>query len=127
MYERLKTQMDAHALASQPLLIPATFAATPQEVATAEACASTLAALGLEITPFSPKTLAVRAVPTTLAHGDAVELARGVLAELAQHDARALLGHQQREGVRQAHQERGIEGRGHAAGRLVALARQARG
>jgi DNA mismatch repair protein MutL len=31
--------------------------------------------------------LAVRAVPTALAQGDAVELARGVLAELAQHDA----------------------------------------
>ena len=43
--------------------------------------------LGMEITAFSPKTLAVRAVPTTLAQGDAVELARGVLAELALHDA----------------------------------------
>jgi len=29
----------------------------------------------------------VRAVPTTLAQGDAVELARSVLAELEQHDA----------------------------------------
>jgi DNA mismatch repair protein MutL len=87
VYERLKTQMDAHAIASQPLLIPATFAATPQEVATAEANAATLQTLGLEITPFSPRTLAVRAVPTTLAQGDAVELARGVLAELAQHDS----------------------------------------
>ena len=74
-------------LPSQPLLIPATFAATPQEVATTESHAVALAALGLEITPFSPKTLAVRAVPTSLARGDAVELARSVLAELAQHDA----------------------------------------
>jgi DNA mismatch repair protein MutL len=87
VYERLKTQMDARAIASQPLLIPATFAATPQEAATAEACAGVLATLGLEITPFSPRTLAVRAVPTSLAQGDAVELARSVLAELAQHDA----------------------------------------
>ncbi len=87
VYERLKTQMDAQQLHSQPLLIPATFAATPQEVATAEACEDALALLGLQITPFSPKTLAVRAVPTTLAQGDAVELARSVLAELAQHDA----------------------------------------
>ena len=86
LYERLKQQLDAAPLASQPLLIPATFAATPEEVATAEA-ADTLALLGLEITPFSPRTLAVRAVPVTLAQGDAVELARSVLAELAQHDA----------------------------------------
>ena len=86
VYERLKTQMDAQAVHSQPLLIPATFAATPQEVATAEGNGETLRALGLEITPFSPKTLAVRAVPATLADGDAVELARSVLAELAQHE-----------------------------------------
>src|SRR5512133_2581817 len=91
VYERLKRQMDSDAIASQPLLIPATFAATPQEVATAEACAGTLQALGLEITPFSPRTLAVRAVPTTLAQGDAVELARSVLAELAQHDASTVI------------------------------------
>jgi DNA mismatch repair protein MutL len=87
VYERLKAQMDAQAIRSQPLLIPATFAATPQEVATAESCADALQQLGLEIAPFSAKTLAVRAVPTTLAQGDPVELARSVLAELAQHDA----------------------------------------
>ncbi|MFC5497867.1 DNA mismatch repair endonuclease MutL [Caenimonas terrae] len=87
VYERLKLQMDTDRIASQPLLIPATFAATPQEIATVEACTQALAALGLEITPFSAKTLAVRAVPTSLAQGDAVELARSVLAELAQHDA----------------------------------------
>ena len=97
VYERLKTQMDAAftdqatTLASQPLLIPATFAATPQEVATAEAHAATLHTLGLEITPFSPKTLAVRAVPASLVQGDAVELARSVLNELAQHDASTVI------------------------------------
>ena len=90
VYERLKAQFDGQAqgaIASQPLLIPATFAATPQEVATAEACADVLPTLGLEITPFSSRTLAVRATPAALAGGDAVELARSVLAELANHDA----------------------------------------
>ncbi|GKT13597.1 DNA mismatch repair endonuclease MutL [Acidovorax sp. SUPP2522] len=88
VYERLKAQVDgSERIASQPLLIPATFAATPQEVATAEAQADTLSMLGLEIAPFSPKTLAVRAVPTSLAQGNAVELARSVLAELSAHDA----------------------------------------
>jgi len=88
VYERLKAQVDAsQRIASQPLLIPATFAATPEEVATAEAHADTLGMLGLEVSPFSPRTLAVRAVPTSLAQGDAVELARSVLAELAAHDA----------------------------------------
>jgi DNA mismatch repair protein MutL len=91
VYERLKQQMDASAIASQPLLIPATFAATPQEIATAEACPEALRALGLEVTPFSAKTLAVRAVPTTLAQGDVVELARAVLAELSQHEASSVI------------------------------------
>ena len=97
VYERLKSQMhsageaeDAR-IASQPLLIPATFAASPQEVATAEANADVLARLGMEITPFSPKTLAVRAVPTSLLHGDAVDLARSVLAELSLHDASTVI------------------------------------
>ncbi len=87
VYEQLKQQMDVQAMASQPLLIPATFNATAQEVATAEACAEALLTLGLEISALSAKTLAVRAVPSSLAQGDAVALARSVLAELSQHDA----------------------------------------
>ncbi len=107
VYERLKNQLAAQTaagatttvaqLASQPLLIPATFAATPDELATAEAHAQTLHTLGLEISPFSPKTLAVRAVPSTLAQGDAVELARSVLAELAQHEASTVIQRAQNE------------------------------
>ncbi|WP_312757516.1 DNA mismatch repair endonuclease MutL [Pulveribacter sp.] len=92
VYERLKAQVgEGRRMASQPLLIPATFAATPEEVATAEMQAETLAALGLEVVPFSARTLAVRTVPTTLAQGNAVELARSVLAELAAHDASTVL------------------------------------
>ncbi|WP_090045923.1 DNA mismatch repair endonuclease MutL [Limnohabitans sp. 2KL-27] len=102
VYERLKNQLNAAdgegpRIASQPLLIPATFAATPTEVATAEACNEALAQLGLEISPLSAKTLAVRAVPTSLAQGDAVELARSVLAELAQHDASTVVQRAQNE------------------------------
>ncbi len=102
VYERLKNQLNSAdgtgtRIASQPLLIPATFAATPTEVATAEACAEVLTQLGLEISPLSAKTLAVRAVPTTLAQGDAVELARSVLAELAQHDASTVVQRAQNE------------------------------
>ena len=94
VYEKLKSQAgdDAtQAIASQPLLIPATFPATPQEVATAESSTEALRLLGLDISPLSAKTLAVRAVPTSLAQGDAVELARSVLAELAQHEASTVI------------------------------------
>ncbi len=62
VYERLKNQLNAQdsdgpRIASQPLLIPATFAANPSEVATAEACAEALEQLGLEISPLSAKNL----------------------------------------------------------------------
>ena len=99
VYEKLKQQLGPQAgrIASQPLLIPATFAATPTEVATAESCADALGQLGLEISPLSAKTLAVRAVPTSLAQGNAVELARSVLAELSQHDASTVVQRAQNE------------------------------
>jgi len=87
VYERLKTSLGAKEIESQPLLIPITFAATPQEIATAEAQGPTLLRLGLDVAPLSAKVLAVRARPALLAGGDVVELARGVLAELGQYEA----------------------------------------
>jgi len=90
VYERLKAALgrdQAARIESQPLLIPATFAATPTEVATAEAQAETLARLGLDVSALAAGTLAVRARPAALAGADVVELARGVLAELARYDA----------------------------------------
>jgi DNA mismatch repair protein MutL len=89
VYEALKNQLTNQSeqrIASQPLLVPTTFAATPEEVASAETHATTLAQLGLEVSAFSPKTLAVRAVPASLFNGDAVALARTVLANLAEFD-----------------------------------------
>jgi DNA mismatch repair protein MutL len=94
VYESLKNQLSDQTkskgerrIASQPLLVPATFAATPEEVACADVHAATLAQLGLEVSAFSPKTLAVRAVPASLLNGDAVLLARTVLANLAEFDS----------------------------------------
>ena len=95
VYERLKTAHAAaqgsDALASQPLLIPATFAATPTEIATAEAQADALAALGLDVAPLSPGVLAVRARPAALPDADPVALARAVLAELGEVDTSRLV------------------------------------
>ena len=93
VYEGLKQQWSegGQRMTSQPLLIPVTFAATPAEVAVAESQADVLQQLGLDVAPFSARTLAIRAIPATLATGNATgnitELARSVLAELAQHDA----------------------------------------
>ncbi|HNW64302.1 MAG TPA: DNA mismatch repair endonuclease MutL [Piscinibacter sp.] len=97
VYERLKASLDDKAIESQPLLIPATFAATAQEIAAAEQQADTLHRLGLDVAPLSPAVLAVRARPAALAGGDVVELARSVLAELAQYDASNVIQRAQHE------------------------------
>ena len=98
VYERLKRAVaethgdgEAQALASQPLLIAATFAATPAEVAAAETHADTLQQLGLDVAPLSPGVLAVRAVPAALQGADAAALARSVLADLAEHEGSTLV------------------------------------
>ena len=87
VYERLKTGLRDTAIETQPLLIPATFAATALEVATAEAHTDTLRTLGLDVSPLSPGVLAVRSQPAALVGGDVVELTRSVLAELTQWGA----------------------------------------
>ncbi len=90
VYERLKTQFAGSGagparLPSQPLLLPLTFAASASEIACAQTQTDALALLGLDISAFSAHTLAVRAVPSALARGDIVGLARAVLAELSEH------------------------------------------
>ena len=106
VYERLKQQLvapggagaaQAGGLTRQNLLIPVTFAATAEEIAVCEAQQDALSTLGLEIAPFSARTLAVRALPATLAQGDAVALARSVLHELGQHEASSVIERAQHE------------------------------
>lgn len=91
VYERLKVQLAEHAMQSQNLLIPASFSATADEIATCDSHAEVLSSLGLDISILSASSLAVRRVPASLAQGDAVALTRSVLAELAQHDAHQVL------------------------------------
>ncbi|MDO9313914.1 MAG: DNA mismatch repair endonuclease MutL [Burkholderiaceae bacterium] len=97
VYERLKASLAASRIEAQPLLIPATFAATVAEIATAEAHGDTLRTLGLDISPLSPTVLAVRSQPAALSGSDVVDLARSVLAELAEHEASSVVQRAQHE------------------------------
>jgi DNA mismatch repair protein MutL len=97
VYERLKAQLAHERLESQPLLIPLTFAANPQEMATAESQREALMSLGLDVDAIGPGKLAVRSLPMALAQADGVELARSVLAELAQLDASDVIKRAQHE------------------------------
>ncbi len=81
VYERLKAQFHDH-VPVQPLLVPATFAADPLEVATVEDNAVALEALGFAMSALGPATLAVRGIPAPLADADPAALARAVLHEI---------------------------------------------
>ena len=87
VYERLKATLGERALQAQPLLIPLSFAATPAEMATAQQQQQALLDLGLDVSPLSAGTLAVRSRPSALPDADLAELVRAVLAELAQVDS----------------------------------------
>ena len=91
VYERLKASMDTERLATQPLLIPASFHASALEVATVEAEQDALNTLGFDIAPLSPNTLAVRAMPTMLRQSEAEAAARDVIDELREFGASRVL------------------------------------
>jgi DNA mismatch repair protein MutL len=81
VYERLKASMTDR-VPVQPLLVPASFAAEPLEMATAADETVALEALGFALAPLGPATLCVRGVPAPLKDADPVALARAVLHEL---------------------------------------------
>jgi len=83
VYERLKTAASTR-VPVQPLLVPATFVASPLEVAASEEHAAELDHLGFAISSLGPTTLAVRGVPAPLADADAATLAHAVLSELGE-------------------------------------------
>ncbi len=87
VYEKLKRSMDAERIATQPLLIPVSFQADALDVATVEAEQDALTALGFDIAPLSPTTLAIRAMPVLLKQAHAEAAAREVLQELREYGA----------------------------------------
>lgn len=90
LYERLKSAFDRE-LPMQPLLVPATFAADPLEMATAQENSQLLASLGFSLSALGPGVLAVRAVPALLRDADSVALARAVLMDVREYGASRVL------------------------------------
>jgi DNA mismatch repair protein MutL len=92
VYERLKTALSDR-MPVQPLLVPASFAAEPLEMATAQDESGALDALGFSLAPLGPATLCVRGIPAPLKDADPVVLARAVLHDLREFGgSRALDG-----------------------------------
>ena len=84
VYEKLKSGFDGR-VPVQPLLVPATFAAESLEVAVATENAEALLALGFDVSPIGPATLAVRGIPQALRDADAAALARAVLHDIREY------------------------------------------
>ncbi len=87
LYEKLKHSLDAGPPTAQALLVPLLISASETEMATADEQSAALAQLGFAITPAGPRELAVRSLPALLAGGNAVELVRSLLKDLAEHPA----------------------------------------
>jgi DNA mismatch repair protein MutL len=84
VYEKLKLAFDGR-MPVQPLLVPATFAAEALEIAAATEHADALDALGFDVSPIGPATLAVRGIPRALQDADAAALARAVLHDIREY------------------------------------------
>jgi DNA mismatch repair protein MutL len=91
VYERLKAELDAAPLPSQPLLVPIPMTATPEEIEQAEAGRTELESLGFDASASGPRQLIIRAVPAMLADLDAPGLLRSVLREMAEFGATRVL------------------------------------
>ncbi|HEY5366673.1 MAG TPA: DNA mismatch repair protein MutL, partial [Casimicrobiaceae bacterium] len=90
VYEGLKAS-PVTAMATQPLLVPATFVADPLDMATVAEHRATLDNLGFDLSAIGPSTLAVRAIPALLKDADAVTLARAVLHDVREFGASEVL------------------------------------
>ena len=87
LYERLKAGLDAGPPATQALLVPLVLSASETEMATAAEQEAALAALGFAVAAAGPRELAVRTLPALLAGGNAADLVRSLLKDLAEHPA----------------------------------------
>ena len=84
-YEKLKAARAVNHVRAQQLLVPEAVAVSEREATAAEEYADTLAEYGMELDRSGPRQVTVRRIPALLDGADAVQLARDVLGELAEH------------------------------------------
>jgi len=83
-YERLKRDLEAHALRSQKLLVPVAIAVGAREGDLVEEHAGELEALGFSLVRRGPASVAVVALPLPLEGTDVEPLVRDLLSDLAE-------------------------------------------
>lgn len=85
LYERLKRDMDAGGIVSQPLLVPISLQVSEAEAEQVEDETGSLEALGLELQRTGPTSVAIRQVPALFKEGEVEALVRDLLADLVEH------------------------------------------
>lgn len=87
VYEAMKRQMAEGGVRRQALLIPDVVELSEDEAGRVIARAGELAALGLEIEPFGPGAICVRATPALFGEMDAAGLIRDLADDFAEYEA----------------------------------------
>jgi DNA mismatch repair protein MutL len=80
---RLVARHTARDVATQKMLFPTTFEATPAQLAVVSRAAPVLAQVGFEAEPFGKATIAIKAVPAGLHQSDPAQVLRRLLDEWA--------------------------------------------
>ena len=83
LFESLKNQFTARAVARQTLLFPAVVEMSPEESRLVERHGAEISALGVDIEPFGGDSYVVKAVPAIVAHLGAETIVRDLLDRLA--------------------------------------------
>jgi DNA mismatch repair protein MutL len=89
VFERLRVERRANAIARDPLLVPETIELAAAETAVLAEHADALATAGLEGEPFGDRTFLLRTTPRLLRGRDAGALLRAIAAELLEDGASA--------------------------------------
>jgi len=79
IYQDLHRRIRTGKLESQKLLIPESFELTEAQADALRANAELIEKLGIELTPFGPKTMAVQAFPTLLAKAEPLDFVRDLI------------------------------------------------
>jgi len=79
LYEILQRRLQRENLESQRLLLPESFEVNEAQAGAIENHADMLAQLGIELTPFGPRTYAIQTFPTMLGDASPLEFVQGLL------------------------------------------------
>jgi DNA mismatch repair protein MutL len=84
LYEILQRRLQRESLESQRLLLPESFEVNEAQASAIENHADVLTQLGIELTPFGPRTYAIQTFPTMLGDASPLEFVQGLLDLLAE-------------------------------------------